>query len=165
MDQMIKTDKIDFKTLVAKDTQLSINFQTKMTQKLNEIFTENEQRWYIAILYLYLNTNPKDFPINLENVYSLIGFAHKKNAKRTLENNFTKDYDYKIILLPREQNSKGGRPEEDIWLNVETFKSICMMSKTEKGKEIRKYYLKLENISNEIMIEERLEYQENLKIE
>ena len=165
MDQMIKTDKIDFKTLVAKDTQLSINFQTKMTKRLNETFTENEHKWYIAILYLYLNTNPKDYPINLENVYSLIGFAHKKNAKRTLENNFTKDDDYKIILLPREKKQNAGRPEEEIWLNVETFKAMCMMSKTEKGKEIRKYYVKLENILSEIMIEERLEYQKNLKIE
>ena len=168
MDQMIKTDKIDFKTLVAKDTQLSITFQTKMTKRLSETFTENEQKWYIAILYLYLNTKPKDFPINLENVYSLIGFAHKKNAKRTLENNFTKNEDYIILLLPKEQrktDNRGGHNEETIMLNVETFKAMCMMSKTEKGKEIRKYYVKLENILNEIMIEERLEYQENLKIE
>ena len=165
MDQMIKIDKIDFKMLVEKDSKSSLNFQSKMTQRLSETFTEEQQRWYVAILYLYLNTDPKDFPINLENVYSLIGFAHKKNARRTLENNFTVNEDYKEVLLPREQNSKGGRPEEEIWLNVETFKGMCMMSKTEKGKEIRKYYNKLENILNEILIEERLEYQEKLKIE
>ena len=35
MDQMIKTDKIDFKTLVAKDTQLSLNFQKKITKRLS----------------------------------------------------------------------------------------------------------------------------------
>ena len=33
----------------------------------------------------------------------MMGFAHKKNAKRTLENNFTKDDDYKITVLPKEQ--------------------------------------------------------------
>jgi hypothetical protein len=39
------------------------------------------------------------YPINLENVFKMIGFANKGNAKRTLENNFTKDEDYKIISI------------------------------------------------------------------
>jgi hypothetical protein len=33
----------------------------------------------------------KDFPINLEDIFKMIGFANKGNAKRTLENNFTKE--------------------------------------------------------------------------
>ena len=57
-----------------------------------------------------------------------MGFAHKKNAKRTLVNNFITDVDYKLVLLPREQNLKkknlGGRPEEQILLNVDTFKNL-----------------------------------------
>jgi hypothetical protein len=81
-----------------------------------------------------MNYHPtNDFPINLENIFKLIGFAHKKNAKRTLENNFTQDEDYKIVLLPRERNPNGGRPEETILLNVDTFKNLCMMAKTVKG--------------------------------
>ena len=163
MDQMIKLDKVDFKMLVAKDSKLSLNFQTKMTQRLSETFTEEQQRWYVGILYLYLNTDPKDFPINLENVYSLIGFAHKKNATRTLKNNFTVNEDYKIRELPKEGSSWGGSGGDEIMLSVETFKGMCMMSKTEKGKEIRKYYSKLENILNDILIEERLEYQNKIK--
>jgi hypothetical protein len=38
-----------------------------------------------------------------------------------------------------------------------------MMAKTEKGKQIRKYYVKLETIFNEIVNEERLEFDEKLK--
>jgi phage anti-repressor protein len=70
-------------------------------------------------------------------------------------------------LLPKEQNLKahikdenkilkneGGRPDETIMLNIDTFKSLCMMIKTDKGKEIRKYYIKLENIYNKIIKEE-----------
>ena len=75
-----------------------------------------------------------------------MGFAHKKNAKRTLENNFTKDDDYKITVLPKEQ---GKFATEQIMLNIDTFKNLCMISKTEKGKEIRKYYLiKFETIKD-----------------
>ena len=35
-------------------------------------------------------------------------------------------------------------------LNIDTFKSLCMLAKTDKGKEIRRYYVKLENIHNKI---------------
>ena len=98
---------------------------------------------------------------------------HKKNAKRTLENNFIKDEDYKILLhdelscetisLPREQNKleTRGRKEEVIMLNVDTFKNMCMITKTEKAKEIRMYYVKLENIFNKLMKEEM---EENKKL-
>ena len=75
-----------------------------MIDRLNKEFTENQTRWYIANLYVYMNYHPtNDYPINLETLVKIVGFAHKKNAKRTLENNFTKDEDYKIIKLPREQ--------------------------------------------------------------
>jgi phage anti-repressor protein len=33
-----------------------------------------------------------------------------------------------------------------IMLNVDTFKNLCMLVKSDKAKEIRKYYVKLENI-------------------
>ena len=39
-------------------------------------------------------------------------------------------------------------------LNVDTFKSLCMLAKTAQGKEIRKYYMKLENVNNKITKEE-----------
>ena len=61
----------------------------------------------------------------------------KKNAKRTLENNFVEDEDYKVVFLPKEKNLNtkdlGGRPEETIMLNVDTFKNLCMMARTDKG--------------------------------
>jgi phage anti-repressor protein len=92
----------------------------------------------------------------------MIGFAHKKNAKRTLENNFIKGEDYIINVLPRE-TIRTGPDSETIMLNVDTFKNLCMMAKTDKGKEIRKYYVKLENIFNRIANEERLEYEVKVK--
>jgi phage anti-repressor protein len=39
-------------------------------------------------------------------------------------------------------------------LNIDTFKNLCMIAKTDKGKEIRNYYVKLENIYNKIIKEE-----------
>jgi phage anti-repressor protein len=156
MDQQIVPKTVNFKELIKNgNNTLSFEFQTKFVDTLSKEFTNEEQKWYIANFYVYMNYHPtNDFPINLEHVFKMIGFAHKKNAKRTLENNFTENEDYKIVLLPREKNLQGGRPEEAIMLNVDTFKNLCMIAKTDKGKQIRKYYVKLENIYNQIIKEE-----------
>ena len=59
-------------------------------------------------------------------MFGLIGFAHKKNVKRTLENNFTKDEDYKINVLPRE-TIRTGPDSEIIMLNTNTFKELFII--------------------------------------
>ena len=143
---------------------------------LNEEFTEEELKLYIANLYMYLNyDSTTDSPINLETVYKMIGFANKGNATKTLESNFVKDEDYKIIkssnkmnedcLLVRteKQTNRGGHNKEDIMLNVDTFKSLCMLVKTLEGKKIRKYYVKLENVNNKITKEQLQENKDLLE--
>ena len=153
---MIHPKSINFTELVKNsNTTLSLGLQTKIVDKLNKTFTEQEQHWYVANLYMYMNYHPtEDYPINLEDVFKMIGFANKGNAKRTLENNFTKDEDYKSSFLPTEKREIGGSLNEQIMLNIDTFKNLCMIAKTELGKEIRRYYVKLENIYNEIIKEE-----------
>jgi len=151
---------IDFNALV-QNAELSVNFKSKILDELNKNFTEDEQRWYIANLFVYLHYHPtNDYPINLENVYKMIGFANKGNAKRTLENNFTAEEDYKSTFLPSE---KGQIAREEIMLNIDTFKSLCMLVKTDKAKDIRKYYVKLENMYNKMINEEKREYEKNLE--
>jgi phage anti-repressor protein len=171
MNTLIKQETVNFHTLVTTNcANTNLNFQSKLIDELNTTFTENEQKWYIANLYMYLNYHPtNDFPINLDDVYKMIGFAHKKNAKRTLENNFTENEDYiNVNLLLRTQkqdcvNNHGGNNKETIMLNVDTFKNICMMTKTDKAKEIRKYYVKLENIYNKLINEEHKQHQLELQ--
>lgn len=152
MTQIIKPDSVDFNALIKSSTVLTLDGQSKMIETLTKEFNEEEAQWYIANLYVYMNYHPtNDFPINLDTLVKLVGFAHKKNAKRTLENNFIKDEDYKITVLPREH---GKFSEEIVMLNLDTFKNMCMLVKTEKSKTIRKYYVKLENIYNKIIKEE-----------
>jgi len=102
---MIKFDKVDFKALVdANNSNSSLNFKSKIVDELNNTFTEDEKKWCIVNLYVYLNYHPtNDYPIDLDNIWKLIGFSHKKNAKRTLENNFIKDEDYKILLTHKDE--------------------------------------------------------------
>jgi phage anti-repressor protein len=156
MNQIIAPKTINFNDLVKNsNTTLSLTLQTKMTTILNKEFTGEQHRWYIANLFMYMNYHPtNDYPINLENVFKMIGFANKGNAKRTLENNFVKDEDYKTSFLPTEKRETGGSLNEQIMLNIDTFKNLCMLAKTQQGKEIRKYYVKLENIYNKVIKEE-----------
>lgn len=167
MNQIIKTETINFESLLHNNTNNSIlsgNLDSKLVEKLKTEFTEDQKKWYVANFYMYLNYHPtKDFPINLENVWKLIEFANKGNAKRNLENNFVEGEDYQIVILPTEKNISGGRPEETIMLNTETFKSFCLTAKTKKGKEIRKYYGKLETINNDLIKEELLEKNKQLE--
>jgi hypothetical protein len=174
LDKIVKTDSL-----------ISTNVQSKMIDLLREQFTQEEQEWYVSNLYMYMHYHPtNDFPINLEDVFHMIGFANKGNAKRTLENNFVVDEDYKVALFhtekrknetknsesekaafpygkagpskdDKEKNLGGaGLNKENIMLSVDTFKNLCMIAKTEKGKAIRKYYVKLENIYNKLIGEE-----------
>ena len=168
MNQLVIPSNIDFSQLVQTGSTLTVNFQSNLIKKLEETFTESEQRWYIANLYMYVNYHPtNDFPIDLENVYKLMGFAHKKNAKRTLENNFALNEEYKILLLPTEKqvktNGGAGLNKEQILLNVDTFKNLCMLTKSEESKKIRRYYIRLETIYNELIMEEKKEFEKQLE--
>lgn len=122
--ELIRKKEVDIIELIEKSDKISVRFRSELLTNIQTIFTEEQQQWYIANLFMYINYHPtNEYPINLENVYKMIGFANKGNAKRTLENNFTKDDDYKEVILPREKNSKGGKPEEQILLNVD----ICQI--------------------------------------
>jgi len=144
-NELITPESINFTQLVRNSNttlSLSDDYQSNMIKILNEEFTEEESRWYIANLYIYMNYHPtNDYPINLENVFKMIGFANKGNAMKTIKSNFTKNEDYKTSLLPKEKSSWGGSGSEQIMLNVDTFKSLCMLAKTDKDERVvRKAY-------------------------
>ena len=156
----IAPKSLNFKELVkTSNTTLSLNIQDRLVERLNTDFTDDEQRWYVANLYMYMNYHPiADHPINLEHVFNMIGFANKGNAMKTIKSNFTEGEDYKTVFFRIEKNPNiknlGGRPREKIMLNVDTFKNLCMLAKTDRGKSIRRYYVKLENVYNEFIKQE-----------
>jgi hypothetical protein len=174
---IVKTP-VDIKTLINTST-LDIYDKNRFINKLQEHFSEEEQSLYVCHLFLYLNYHPTaDYIVNLENVWKFIGFANKENAKRTIKNNFVEGEDYKkllvrtdeqlqILLVPKDEqrikDTRGGHNQEIILLNVDTFKNLCMIAKTENGKKIRRYYVKLENVYNNLMKEEIEETQKQLE--
>ena len=172
-NQEIKRETVDFAQLIRSSEcgGLTLQFRSKLLDQINLEFTEEEQTWFVANFYVYLQYHPtRDFPIKLDNIWDMIGFSTKANAKRTLKNNFVEDEDYKIVFIRRDENppnpsdeNLGGRPEETILLNVDTFKNLCMLTKTEKSKKIRKYYIKLEGLLNGLIKEQKEEYETKIK--
>jgi hypothetical protein len=74
---IVTPESINFAELV-KSSNTTLSLQTKMVDVLKAEFTETQQQWYVANLYVYMHYHPtNDFPINLENVYKMIGFANK----------------------------------------------------------------------------------------
>ena len=141
------------------------NIDNNLLIKLKQHFSDEEQQLYITNLYMYMNYHAtNDYLINLEDVYKMIGFANKGNAMKTIKSNFVENEDYKIALFHMEKRkNEGGFNKETVMLNTDTFKNLCMIVKTDKGKEIRKYYVKLENIYNEIIKEQIEESQSALE--
>ena len=147
-----------------------INLEDPLVKKIREKLDIQDQEIFIQSFYAYMNYHPtNDFPINLEHVFKMIGFVKKANAMKTIKSNFVLNEDYKIIIFRTEKNKSiqetRGRKEETIMLNVDTFKNLCMIAKTEKGKEIRKYYIKMEEIIIEYTKEQLQTQSERLQMQ
>jgi anti-repressor protein len=84
------------------------------------------------------------FSVDFDQAWQWVGYSTKQKAREALERYFEEDQDFLTAKL----KSTGGRPQDGYFLTVECFKSFCMMAGTQKGKEVRKYYIKIEKAWN-----------------
>jgi hypothetical protein len=140
-------------------TKLSSDYNVKLLVKIKEHFSDFEQQLFLSSFYCYLNHHPtNDFIIDLDDMWKWLGFGQKIKAKILLEKQFTLNKDYiKSLSLPgKGPNShvKGGQNKEIFMLNVKTFKSFCLKAGTKKADEIHEYYMKMEELIQEVINEE-----------
>jgi len=159
---------IDIVNLIESNplTKLTGNYQSSMVDKMKETFNTYEQQMFLSSFYCYLNYDDKqDFVIDLDTVWSWIGFTQKVSAKVLLEKNFTENIDYKVLLYQeRKQNDgRGGHNKETIMLTINTFKLFCLKAGTKKAGEIHEYYIKMEKVIQEVIMEECNALSEQLK--
>ena len=149
-------------------TKFNGNYQSKLIEKVQQNFNNYEQQMFLASFYCYLNYDYKnDFVIDLDNVWQWLGFSQKYNSKYMLEKQFTINKDYKILTFAPEgsgakKETRGGHNKEKIILNIDTFKKFCLKAGTKKADEIHEYFIKLELVLQEILIEETNELKEQL---
>ena len=104
--------------------------------------------------------SPDRYPVDFDQAWQWVGYARKDYALDLLKANFEEGLDYfglnrnrsdgkeEDLDSGRNRNQAGGwggdRRSVYYFLTVDCFKSFCMMAKTDKGKEVRKYYLQIE---------------------
>lgn len=155
--------------------RLSENYQSKFIEKIQKSFTETQQQLFLGSFYCYLNYNSKtDFVINFDDVWNWLGFSRKDHAKRLLIKLFIKDIDYKIETIKLHASTggathqtikdNGGLNKEFITMTINTFKKLCLKANTKKADEIHEYFIKLEEVLQEILNEESSELKDQLQL-
>ena len=143
---------------------------------MKNTFNESEQQLFIASFYSYLNYHKTDdYIVDLDNIWKWLGFNQKVKAKYLLEKNFELEKDYKKSLsqVGKQTNieitnknfataasvakTKGGQNIQKYYLNIKTFKSLCLKAQTKKADEIHEYYIKLDELIQEVLEEEAIE--------
>jgi len=115
-------------------------------------------------LALALVQSDQAFPVDFDDAWRWIGYSTKQKAKNKLVNNFEEEIDF---LTKWVKTPAGGRPSESIWLTIDCFKSLGMMAGTQKGREIRRYFLECERIAKQAaqVIPAQVQEIERLKLE
>lgn len=93
-----------------------------------------------------LANSQEDFPVDLDDAWGWLGYKAKRDCKDLLINNFEEGVDF---LRKGTKSAEGGRPSQWVVLTVDCFKSLGMMAGTNKGKEVRKYFLQCEKIAKQ----------------
>jgi len=166
-------------------TKLTETHNNNLLNKVKNNFNESQQQLFIASFYSYLNYHKTDdYIVDLDNIWKWLGFNKKYNATNCLEKYFKQDNDYKKLLyLEVKQNlievnnkifapdasgaktkGSGGHNIQKYYLNVKTFKSFCLKAGTKKADEIHEYYLKMEELIQEVLEEEAIEMKNKLLI-
>lgn len=121
----------------------------QLTTMLSEALEGDDKQQFIINFQLYLSygSDNTKYVIDLDRVWEWLGFATKGNAKKVLAKHFEKNVDYlSNTLIQIDKRVHGGQNKEQILLNVDTFKAFCMLCNTEKGKQTRRYYTKMESV-------------------
>ena len=151
-------------------TKLTETHNNNLLNKVKNSFNEYEQQLFIASFYSYLNYHKTDdYIVDLDNIWKWLGFNKKYNATNCLEKYFKLDNDYKKTAPEAsgavfKGKKNGGQNIQKYYLNVKTFKSLCLKAGTKKADEIHEYYIKLEELIQEVLEEEAIEMKNKLLI-
>ena len=117
---------MDLKSFLLKYSTINKTFLNEFTTFINEDTLDN------------------DLVINIDMVIKWLE-VRKGTIKTTLLRSYKLNVDY-IITKIKISKSSGGSNNEHILITPDTFKRICLMTKSKKGDEGRTYYISLETL-------------------
>jgi len=99
-----------------------------------------------AIFGIIRSTDP--FPIDFDDAWRWIGYSSKQKAYDCLKLNLEEGLDFSTERLKNriseENPRKKGRPGKTIYLTTDGFKMFCQSAGTDKGKQVRRYFVECE---------------------
>jgi phage anti-repressor protein len=108
------------------------NISNKFIDDFYEIFNDD--------IEIYNNS----FIINSEILIKWLNIKQRENFINTIENSYILDKDY-IIEYPN-KNTKGGGNKKIYYLTTKAAKKYCLMTKSDKGNEVRNYFINIEEV-------------------
>lgn len=91
--------------------------------------------------WLEAEKNGDPFPVDFELAWQMAGYSTKANAKAKGLAKLEKNIDFSSKGM---KSSQGGRSIELIGLSCDGFKHFCLMARTERGRQIRQYFIESE---------------------
>jgi len=132
---------------IKKDILEQIEYKNEINLNNNELdlinFIKNKSPDIPDYLIEIICKNNKLFDISLENVSKWIN-KRKDNLKRVLILNFSKNVDYTLEKVIE----RGGKPKENIFLKLVTFKKLCVILNNKKTKLLYDYIFIIEENIN-----------------
>jgi phage anti-repressor protein len=93
----------------------------------------------------YAVKNPEEFCVRLSEVWEDLGYTRKENCVSLLKSRLIESEDYtRRGLAPSGEKPMGGRPGGEYFMTGDAFKDLCISANTPQGRELRRYYIKVE---------------------
>ncbi len=159
MSDIINSEKYDnIIKNINKISTIDSKYNISVINKMKNHFSDENKQLFLFNFYMYINYNQyNDFVVDGDKFWQLLDFKTKGDFKRSLINKCIENEDYIIQKIDKTTiKGEGGSGilKETILLTVNGFKKFCLSIQTTKAKEIHEYYLKLEEIINEVITEE-----------
>lgn len=106
---------------------------------------QDAQKFFVDSFLVTLTDKTVKFPVSWKDAQAWLGYGRKDTFKTFYTTNLEKGVDYEVFQCAPE-NPLGGRPSEDVSFTVDAFKRLGMLAKTERGMQVREYYLRLEKL-------------------
>lgn len=83
----------------------------------------------------------EEFPVDFDDAWRWIGYSSKQKAFERLKEALDEGLDFLTDSLKNTDNRKRGRPLKKVRLTINGFEMFCQAASTEKGKQVRRYFV------------------------
>lgn len=90
------------------------------------------------------------YPVDFDQAWQWIGYARKDAALRALKASFQEGYHFHTTVEMVQRAQGGGARAAVVKLTKDCFKHFCMMAMTDKGREVRQYFIQCEEKLHEV---------------